>query len=550
MLRTLAIRDIVLIERLDLDFEPGLNVLTGETGAGKSILLDALGFALGRKGRGASARAGTERGSVEAVFDLPAGHPARAVLADIGMEVSGEELILRRQVTAEGRSAAWINDRRATGDALARLGEMLVEVHGQHDDRGLLNPRGHRGILDRWAGLEGLLDATRIAWTARREAEAALAAAEAEVAAAAADAEFLRHAVKELEDLAPEPGEEEALDAERRLMQAAEKIGEDISRAAQALGRQGAESMLADALRWLDDASAAAEGRLDAPLAALERAMNELADAQSGVDDALNGLSFDPARLEILTERLFALRGLARKHRVLPSALPELAEQMTAKLAEIDGGEARIEGLTDAADEARRAYDAAAGALTAARRDAAGRLDAAVMAELPPLKMERAIFATAVTPEAPGLDGVDRVAFTVAPNPGAAAGSIGAIASGGELSRFLLALKASLAGQGEPKTLIFDEIDRGVGGATADAVGRRLEALSRDAQVLVVTHAPQVAARAAKHFRIEKLVEGDMTRTEVVPLPPEAREAEIARMLAGETVTEAARDAARALLAG
>ncbi|MFT4792373.1 MAG: DNA repair protein RecN (Recombination protein N) [Paracoccaceae bacterium] len=550
MLRTLAIRDIVLIERLDLDFEPGLNVLTGETGAGKSILLDALGFALGRRGRGASARAGTERGSVEAVFDLPALHPARAVLAEIGLEVAGEELILRRHVTAEGRSAAWINDRRATADALARLGETLVEVHGQHDDRGLLNPRGHRGILDRWAGLEALLATTRTTWIARREAETALAVAEAEIAAAAADAEFLRHAVKELEDLAPEPREEEALDVERRLMQAAEKIGEDISRASQALGRQGAESMLGDALRWLDDAAASAEGRLDAPLAALERALNEVADAQAGVDDALNGLSFDPARLEIVTERLFALRGLARKHRVLPEALPDLAAAMAAKLAEIDGGEARIEGLTDAANAARRAFDDAAGALTAARRDAAVRLDGAVMAELPPLKMERAIFATAITPEAPGPDGVDRVAFTVAPNPGAAAGAIGAIASGGELSRFLLALKASLAGRGEPKTLIFDEIDRGVGGATADAVGRRLESLSRDAQVLVVTHAPQVAARAAKHFRIEKLVENDITRTEVMPLARLAREAEIARMLAGETVTEAARDAARALLAG
>jgi DNA repair protein RecN (Recombination protein N) len=549
MLRTLAIRDIVLIDRLELSFEPGLNVLTGETGAGKSILLDALGFALGRKGRGASARAGAEMGAVEAVFDCPPGHPAREVLAELGIAAE-HELILRRHVTAEGRSAAWVNDRRATGDALARLGETLVEVHGQHDDRGLLNPRGHRAILDRWAGLERLGEAVRAAWTRRRIAEDALATATAEVAAAAADADFLRHAVKELDDIAPEHGEEEALDAERRLMQGAERIGQDINRASQALGRQGAEGMMSDAMRWLDDVSAAAEGRLDAPLAALERAMNELSDAQSGVDAALDGISFDPMRLEHATERLFALRGLARKHRVTPEALPDLAAEMTAKLAEIDGGADRIAGLTEAAQSARAVYDEAAGALTAARREAAGKLDAAVGAELPPLKMERAVFATAITPEAPGPDGADRVAFTVAPNPGAAAGAIGAIASGGELSRFLLALKASLAGRGEPKTLIFDEIDRGVGGATADAVGRRLERLSFDAQVLVVTHAPQVAARAAKHFRIEKLVENNVTRTEVVPLPRAAREAEIARMLAGEVVTEAARDAARALLAG
>jgi len=549
MLRTLAIRDIVLIDRLELSFEPGLNVLTGETGAGKSILLDALGFALGRKGRGASARAGAEMGAVEAVFDCPEGHPARAVLAELGI-IAEHDLILRRHVTAEGRSAAWVNDRRATADALMRLGETLVEVHGQHDDRGLLNPRGHRAILDRWAGLEGLGETVRAVWTRRRTAEEALRAAEAEVAAAAADAEFLRHAVKELEDMAPELGEEEALDAERRLMQGAERIGQDIGRASQALGRQGAEGMMSDALRWLDDASVAAEGRLDAPLAALERAMNELSDAQAGVDAAMEGLSFDPMRLEHATERLFALRGLARKHRVSPEALPALAAEMAEKLARIDGGADRLAQLGAAATEAREGYDAAAGALSAARRDAAARLDAAVSAELPPLKMERAIFATSIAPEAPGPDGADRISFTVAPNPGAAAGAIGTIASGGELSRFLLALKASLAGRGEPKTLIFDEIDRGVGGATADAVGRRLERLSFDAQVLVVTHAPQVAARAAKHFRIEKLVENDVTRTEVVPLPRAAREAEIARMLSGETVTEAARDAARSLLAG
>ncbi|MGG7564818.1 DNA repair protein RecN [Rhodovulum sp. DZ06] len=548
MLRSLSIQDIVLIDRLDLEFGPGLTVLTGETGAGKSILLGALGFAIGRRGRGASARAGTEKGVVEAVFDCPEGHAVRAALAELGMD-AGEELILRRQVTAEGRTAAWVNDRRATADALARLGDALLEVHGQHDDRGLLNPRGHRGILDGWAGHGALLADARAKWDALRRAEGALDDARRALAAAAEDAEFLRHAVEELDALAPQPGEDEALDSERRLMQAAERIGQDVGRAQQALGRDGAEGMTADAMRWLEDASQSADGALDGPIAALERALHELADAQAGVETALENLAFDPARLEMVTERLFALRGLARKHRVGPEALPELAEDMRRRLAEIDGGEEHIAGLEAAAAAARAAYDGAAAALTAARKDAAAKLEAAVGAELPPLKMERAIFAVDVAPEAPGPDGVDRVAFTVAPNPGAPAGPLGAIASGGELSRFLLALKASLAGRGEEKTMIFDEIDRGVGGATADAVGRRLEALSHGGQVLVVTHAPQVAARGAAHLHIEKRVEGDETRTIVRPIGEAEREGELARMLAGETVTEAAREAARALLA-
>lgn len=550
MLRSLSIRDIVLIDRLDLEFGPGLTVLTGETGAGKSILLGALGFALGRKeARGASARDGAAKGVVEAVFDCPPGHPVRAVLEAAGLDAE-EELILRRQVSAEGRSAAWANGARVVADVLAGIGDALMEVHGQHDDRGLLDAKGHRRILDRWAGHEGMLADVATAWDARRAAEKALDAARAHLAAAEADAEFLRYAVEELDKLDPQPGEDAALDAERRLMQAAERIGQDVARAGQALGRDGAEGMLGDALRWLESAAEGAEGALDDALAALERAMNELGDAQSGVEAAQERLAFDPARLEAAEERLFAIRGLARKHRVTAEELPPLAEDMRRRLAEIDGGADRIAGLEADADAAKAGYDAAAAALSAARRDAAARLEAAVAAELPALKMERARFAVSVDAAAPGPEGADAVAFLVAPNPGAPAGPLGAIASGGELSRFLLALKASLAGREERKSMIFDEIDRGVGGATADAVGRRLSALAAGAQVLAVTHAPQVAARGDAHLHIEKRVEGGATRTIVRPIAEDEREAELARMLAGETVTDAAREAARALLAG
>ncbi len=548
MLRSLEIRDIVLIERLSLEFDGGLNALTGETGAGKSILLDALGFALGRKGRARMLRDGAAQGSVTAVFDCPPDHPARAVLDDLGMEIDGTELILRRRVSDAGRASGFVNDQRVSTEALRRVGDALTEIHGQHDDRGLLNPRGHRAILDAYAGTEAELAATRAAWRAAAEADAALDAAQRALEEAARDADFLRHATEELDKLAPEEGEDAALDAERRLMRAAERIREDVARAAQALGPDGAEGAMSDAARWLDGAAEGAEGRLDAPLAALERAFSELGEAQQGVEEALDALHPDPARLEAVEERLFAIRGLARKHRVTPDELPALARDLAARLDAVDQGEGRIAALRAAAASARAAYDTAAAALSARRREAAARLDAEVAGELAPLKMDRAIFRTAITPDAHGPDGADRVEFEVATNPGAEPGPLARIASGGELSRFLLALKVRLAGRGGAGTMIFDEIDRGVGGATADAVGRRLARLAESSQVLVVTHSPQVAARAAHHFHIAKTMDGRTTRTEVVRLSDAAREDELARMLAGETVTEAARDAARALL--
>lgn len=546
MLRTLEIRDVLIIDRLDLEFRPGLNVLTGETGAGKSILLDALGFVLGWRGRAELVRQGAEQGSVTAVFDLPEGHAGRAVLEEAGIAVEEGEVILRRVNAVDGRKTAWVNDRRVSGEVLRDLSETLVELHGQHDDRGLLNPRGHRALLDAFAGLD--LSACRAAWRAQAVARADLSAAEVALAAARKEEEFLRHAVAELDRLNPEPGEEAALDARRRLMQGAEKIRSDVARALQALSEQGAEGLLRDAVRWLDGAAERAEGRLEGALAALDRALIELGEAQQGVEDCLAALEFNPAELEALEERLFAIRALARKHGVLADELGVLAEELRGRLAALDGGEAGIAALAKAVVQAEAAYSAEAVRVTAVRRAAAARLDAAMAAELAPLKMERAVFATEVAAGEAGPEGVDAVTFTVATNPGAPFGPLNRIASGGELSRFLLALKVCLTGDAPGLTMIFDEIDRGVGGATADAVGRRLKALAEGCQVLVVTHSPQVAALGASHWRVEKRVAGDVTLSTVTPLSAPERVEEVARMLAGDIVTDAARDAARALL--
>ncbi|WP_284164346.1 DNA repair protein RecN [Frigidibacter sp. SD6-1] len=547
MLRTLDIRDMLLIDRLDLEFRPGLNVLTGETGAGKSILLDCLGFVLGWKGRADLVRQGAAQGEVTAVFDLPEGHAARAVLSGAGIE-AGDELILRRVVTAEGRRTAFVNDRRTTAEVLRDLSDCLIELHGQHDDRGLLNPRGHRQMLDLFAGAD--TGAVRAAWAAMQAAREALAGAEAGAAALKAEEDYLRHAVAELDRLNPEPGEEADLDSRRRMMQAGQRIREDIARAAQALGPEGAEGLLADAGRWLEGAADKAEGRLDAALAALGRAVTELGEATQGVDDCLEALTWDPAEMERVEERLFAIRALARKHGVLADDLGAFAEEMRGKLERLDGATGNLKALGLAVKATENAYEAAANGLSATRGKAAGALDTAIAAELAPLKMERAHFETRITAADPGPEGRDQVEFTVATNPGAPAGALNRIASGGELSRFLLALKVALARGGEALTMIFDEIDRGVGGATADAVGRRLARLAEGAQILVVTHSPQVAARGAHHWRVEKRVSGQMATSTVLSLSQEERVAELARMLAGEKVTDAARDAARALLVG
>ncbi len=548
MLRHIDIRDMLIIDRLELAFQPGLNVLTGETGAGKSILLDSLGFVLGWRGRAELVRAGADQGEVTAEFELPDTHPGRAVLDEAGIEVEDGEVILRRINTRDGRKTAWINDRRVSGEVLRNLSETLVELHGQHDDRGLLNPRGHRDMLDIFAGLSPQLEKSRLAWRKLSTARKALAAGEARVAEARAEEDFLRHAVAELDKLMPEVGEEATLDTQRRMMQAAEKIREDIKRAAEAIGMQGADGMVSDATRWLGGVTDKAEGALDAPLAALERAALALDEAGQGVAQCLDQLSFNPSELEDIEERLFAIRGLARKHNVLPDELGTFANDLRDRLAVLDGSASDLKALQGDVQTAQAAYDTGADRLHAKRVTAAKALDKAMAAELGPLKMERAVFVTEITDAEAGPEGRDAVAFTVATNPGAPAGPINKIASGGELSRFLLALKVCLTSTEAGLTMIFDEIDRGVGGATADAVGRRLDELATNGQILVVTHSPQVAALGGHHWRVEKHQTKDQTLSTVVPLDTDARIDEIARMLSGDTITDAARDAARALM--
>ena len=547
MLRGLDISDMLIIDRLELAFQPGLNVLTGETGAGKSILLDSLGFVLGWRGRADLVRQGADQGEVTAWFDLPDGHPAHVVLEQAGLP-GGAELILRRINGSDGRKTAWVNDRRCSGEVLRALSETLVELHGQHDDRGLLDPKGHRAILDEFADNSSLRDTVRQAWGALNIARKAALKAAKYRDAIAAEEEFLRHAVAELDKLNPEPGEEAQLDVRRRMMQGSEKIRTDVVNAYELLGQGGAETQLGDALRWLDGVAHKAEGALEAPLAALSRAMVELDDAMEGIAVAIDVMSFNPVELEETEERLFAIRAMARKHDVQPDDLASFADTLRSKLEALDAGDAAQAALEKKVQEAQAVYDAAIGALTVSRVKSAEKLDLAVAEELTPLKMERAVFQTQVTADTAGPDGCDTVSFTVATNPGAPAGPLGKIASGGELSRFLLALKVCLAKGQTGLTMIFDEIDRGVGGATADAVGRRLAALSEGGQVLVVTHSPQVAALGAHHWRVSKTVSDGMTLSTVAALSDVERVDEVARMLSGDTITQAARAAARELL--
>jgi DNA repair protein RecN (Recombination protein N) len=547
MLLSLDIRDVLIIDRLELRFQPGLNVLTGETGAGKSILLDSLGFVLGWRGRADLVRQGADQGEVVAEFALSPDHAAQDILAEAGFERT-ETLLLRRVNSRDGRKTAWVNDRRASGEVLRALSDTLVELHGQQDDKGLLNPREHRTLLDAFAPSETALAACRAAWRGLRHATKAHAEETTRLQEMAAEEDFLRHSVAELDALAPEPGEEATLDTRRRRMQAAERLRADIARAHTALSDEGAERLLVDAMRWLEGASDGLEGQADAPLEALARALDALGEAQQGVEACVEALNIYPGELEAVEDRLFALRGLARKHACQPDDLATLAESLSARLARLDNGARQIAELARAMQQAQTAYDAAAETLTAIRIQAATKLDAAMAQELAPLKMERAVFRTAIIQGDAGPDGRDMVSFEVATNPGAPSGPLSRIASGGELSRFLLALKVCLTRGTTGVTMIFDEIDRGVGGATADAVGRRLRALASGAQVLVVTHSPQVAALGQHHWRVEKRIIHDMTVSRVVPLSAEDRIEEIARMLSGDTITDTARAAAQELL--
>ena len=549
MLKGLDIRDILIIDHLELSLRAGLNVLTGETGAGKSILLDSLGFVLGWRGPSDLVRQGAEQGEVSAWFDLPDDHPVLDLLEQHGLPVS-QELILRRINGREGRKTAWINDRRVSGELLRKLSEHLVELHGQHDDRGLLNAKGHRNLLDEYGQYGALKAAVAKAWGEKERARKAVELESEAVTELRREEEFLRHAVAELSALDPKPGEADALDAKRRLMQASTRVRADVSKAHHALGREGAEALLDDAQRWLQEAAAQLNDELDAPLDSLARVMNELQDTLNEVEACLDAIGFNPHELETLEERLFAMRGLARKHDVHVDALAELASDLDGRLLRLDAGADNLKSLRAAQAEAENVYGARAAELQLARRAAAEKLDQAMALELAPLKMERAMFETRMTAAAAGPEGIDQVDFCVATNPGAPAGPLGKIASGGELSRFLLALKVCLNAGNSHATLIFDEIDRGVGGATADAVGRRLAELAQSGQVLVVTHSAQVAALGDAQFQVSKHQTDSHTVSRIKQLDREERVDEIARMISGTQVTDAARVAAQTLLAG
>jgi DNA repair protein RecN (Recombination protein N) len=557
MLASLAIRDVVLIERLDLTFGPGLTVLTGETGAGKSILLDSLGLALGARAEAGLVRAGQAQCSVAAAFHPVADHPAYALLQEQGLDASEEGIVLRRVVQADGRSRAFVNDQPVGVALLRRLGALLVEVQGQHDQVGLADPATHAGLLDAFGALERRRAACAATFASWRAAERNLAEAREAIAAAQRDEEWLRHAVEELSTLAPEEGEDEALAQERQALQQGERRGEAIAAAlAELQPRDRRSNSPARALR---EASRALE-RLPPPneaaqpaLLALGQALDALADAEAQLERLVHEGGPDPRRLEHVEERLFALRAAARKHSVAVVELPALLASLQERLSALDAGTGRVAVLETAAREARQAYLAAGAALTEARQEAAGRLEKAVAKELPPLKLDRARLFIEVAPREEsgwGPDGMDRVQFLVATNPGTTPGPLAKIASGGELSRLMLALKVVLARGSPVPTLIFDEVDSGIGGATAAAVGERLARVSERLQVLVVTHSPQVAARGTRHLRVAKQVKGERAATTVTPLPATERREEIARMLAGERVTEAARAAADSLLTG
>ncbi|GAA4010453.1 DNA repair protein RecN [Sphingomonas swuensis] len=547
MLRQLVIRDVVLIDRLTIDFGPGLGALTGETGAGKSILLDSLGLALGMRADSGLVRAGQDAAAVTAEFELGSDHAASTLLDEAGVEVDpGEPLIFRRTLKADGGSRAFLAGGPVPAATLREIGSGLVEIHGQHDDRGLLNPKGHRALLDSFGRVDG--GPVARAWARLAELRAELARVEAVQADADKNREWLDHSIAELAKLEPEEGEEAALAERRAAMKQFARIQEDLDGLADLFGgADGGLSQLRQAARRLERI-ADAHPMLSEALAALDRGLIEAGDAEDKVERARSELAYSPTDLDEAEARLFDLRGLARKHRVEPDELAALLVRMQEERAALDRGDERLGELQQALEAAEADYAAAAATLSQARRQAAQRLDAAVESELPPLKLEAARFKTVVAPAEAGPSGADRVEFEVSTNPGAPFGPLTKIASGGELSRFILALKVALAEEGGASTMIFDEIDRGVGGAVASAIGERLHRLASRSQLLVVTHSPQVAARARHHYRIEKSHGAEGTRTTIRLLDPDERREEIARMLSGAAVTDEARAQAARLL--
>ena len=556
MLTGLSIRNVVLIEALDLTFEAGLSALTGETGAGKSIILDALGMATGARSDKGLVRAGSDKAMCTASFEIGAGNPLWDILSDAGIDVDkSEDLMLRRVINADGRSKAFINDQPAGVKLLAKVGERILEVHGQHDGRGLLDVSTHRTLLDRFGGYRPKIAATEKAFTTLKIARDRVDDLVAANNKAVDDRDFFEHSIAELDRLAPKAGEEDELATRRRFLQNAEGALTELTAAQDAMGEGGDyEARLASALRGLERV-ATKLGEGDTPVhraltkaaGALERALIETEEARAAVGEAAYAFDVKPGSLDKTEERLFALRASARKYNTTIDGLPGVRAQFAQNLFDIDNSDEALTQARAALAKAEAGYDKAASALTAARKKAAKQLDAGVMAELPPLKMDKARFVTDIDSGRDSAQGRDAVSFAVSTNPGTPLGPLDKVASGGEMSRFALAIKVALAADADT-TLIFDEVDQGVGGAVADAVGKRLSKLSADAQVLVVTHSPQVAAAADTQFLISKSVIADKTITQVSRLAGETRLEEIARMLAGETVTDAARAAARQLM--
>ena len=556
MLVSLSIRNLVLIDRLELQFAPGLTVLTGETGAGKSILLDALGLASGARADSAMIRKDCEQATVSAAFSPSAGHPACLLLQEQGIDAA-DGIILRRVIGRDGRSRAFINDQQVSVGLLKQAGNLLIEVHGQNDDQGLLNLSAHRVLLDAFGGLGPEVLACKEAYRAMAQAEAAVAQAEAGLEKAREEEDYLRHVLEELDALSPRAEEEAELARLRALAMNSEKLTGEIQSALGELygrGDGGAEGLLIAAMRRLERIADKAEARLDPVISALAAASSEVMEARVQLEQFLAGMDLDPSKLEEVETRLFALRAAARKYRVQVEELPDFRGRIAGQLALLDAGSDRLDELQKNHAETRAVYDAIAARLSEARAAAAQKLDRAVKKELAPLKLEKASFRTDIRPlndGERGVEGADRVEFHAATNPGASAGPLAGIASGGELSRFMLALRVVLARTATERALVFDEVDSAVGGAVADAVGERLARLSKGVQVLVVTHAPQVAARGDVHWRVEKSASGktQTVTTSVRALDPKGRREEIARMLAGAEVTDAARAAADSLMA-
>ena len=550
MLLELEIKDILLVERLSLEFSSGLNAFTGETGTGKSILLDCVGFVLGARGQASMVREGMEKGEVSAIFSTESASKVEFILDEADIKKS-DELIIRRVNFSDGRKAAWVNDKRVSSEFLRYLGENLVEFHGQHEERGLLDAKGHLHLLDQFAKSGQSLNSVKKAFLSMKENEKTLETVIKKNQEITDEEDLIRHNLKEIVDLGTYLGEEAELDTKRRLMHNSQSIRENVNEASNLVDRGGAEGQLSDAIRYLEKAAKNVENVLDEPIEALGRAQFELQEAQSGIFDFLSSLSFNPEELEILEDRLFSIRGLARKHKISADQLPEVEKKLKEKLKFLETGSKNVQDLKINYQKSLQEFNDLSKGLSKERKKAAAILDKMIEKELRPLKMERARFKTEIKQVSPNELGQDTVSFTISTNSGSKFGPLLKIASGGELSRFLLALKVCLSDNQNGVSMVFDEIDRGVGGATADAVGRRLLQLSKkNAQVLVVTHSPQVAALAERHFVVSKVIKDEKTFSQVNHINGEESVEEIARMISGDRITDEAREASKVLISG